>query len=83
MRVTIASGSLFSGLAIIGTGIAVTFPDQRWIALPIVRPFEGSADDFPLLGIQKLVFEGAQERSVRTRALSMGREEALNGQMQL
>jgi hypothetical protein len=51
MRINVTSGSLFNGLAIIGTGIAVMLPDQRWIGGLII-----------LVGILAVVFDIKIER---------------------
>jgi len=51
MRVSVASGSVFTGLAIIGTGAAVIWQDQRWIGVLIV-----------LVGVLALVFDIKIER---------------------
>ena len=37
MRISATSGSIFNGLAIIGTGAAVSFPDQKVIGFCIIR----------------------------------------------
>lgn len=51
MRASVTSGSLFNGLAIIGTGAAVSFPEQRWIGGIII-----------LIGVSALIFDIRVER---------------------
>ena len=51
MRTSLTSGSLFNGLAIIGTGAAVMLPDQRWIGALIIG-----------VGILALIFDVRFER---------------------
>ncbi len=52
MRLSITSGSVFTGLAIIGTGVAVMFPDQKWVGAAIVA-----------VGFLALLFDLRLERS--------------------
>jgi hypothetical protein len=51
MRIGLTSGSLFNGLAIIGTGAAVMLPDQKWIGGLIIA-----------VGVLALVFDIKFER---------------------
>jgi hypothetical protein len=51
MRFSAASGSLFNGLAIIGTGAGLMWPDTKWIGGLII-----------LVGVLALVFDVKLER---------------------
>jgi hypothetical protein len=69
MQISVASGSVFNGLAIIGTGAGLMAPEEKWIGVLIV-----------LVGLFALVFDVKLERghiaigtpqSLRKRMLAM------------